>query len=57
LSAHLLRDDWVERQRERVRKAGPFGKFGMAVYIAMLVLLGHFLGTHANQPALLHDFL
>jgi uncharacterized membrane protein HdeD (DUF308 family) len=24
----------------------------MAVYIAMLVLLGHFLGTHANQPAL-----
>jgi hypothetical protein len=40
-----------------VRKAGPFGKFGMAVYIAMLVLLGHFLGTHANQPALLHDFL
>ena len=52
LSAHLLRDDWIERQRERVWKVGPFGKFSAALYIATLVLLGHFLGTHANQPAL-----
>jgi hypothetical protein len=52
LSAHLLRDDWIERQRERVWKLGPFGKFSMAVWIATMVLLGHFLGTHANQPAL-----
>jgi hypothetical protein len=52
LSAHLLRDDWIERQRKRVRRADPFGKFNMAVYIATLVLLGHFLGTHANRPAL-----
>lgn len=52
LSAHLLRDDWIERQRERVWKLGPFGKFSMAVWIATMVLLGHFLGTHTNQPAL-----
>jgi hypothetical protein len=52
LSAHLLRDDWIERQRARVWKLGPFGKFSMAVWIAAMVLLGHFLGTHANQPAL-----
>lgn len=52
LSAHLLRDDWIEQQRKRVWKVGPFGRFRIAVYIATLVLLGHFLGTHANQPAL-----
>jgi hypothetical protein len=52
LSAHMLRDDWIERQRERVWRVGPFGQFSMSVYIATLVLLGHFLGTHANQPAL-----
>jgi hypothetical protein len=52
LSAHLLRDDWIERQRERVWKLGPFGKFSMAVWIATMVLLNLFLGTHANQPAL-----
>jgi hypothetical protein len=52
LSAHLLRDDWIERQRERVWKLGPFGKFSMGVWIATAVLLGLFLGTHANQPAL-----
>jgi hypothetical protein len=52
LSAHLLRDDWIERQRERVWKLGPFGKFSMAVWIATTVLLGLFLGTHVNQPAL-----
>lgn len=52
LSAHLLRDDWLERQRDRMWKAGSSGKFSMAAYIATLVLLGHFLGTHANQPAL-----
>jgi hypothetical protein len=52
LSAHLLRDDWIERQRERVWKLGPFGKFKMALWIAMMVLLSIFLGTHANQPAL-----
>jgi hypothetical protein len=52
LSAHLLRDDWIERRRERLWKLGPFGKFSMAVWIATMVMLGHFLGTHANQPAL-----
>jgi hypothetical protein len=52
LGAHLLRDDWTERQRERVWKLGLFGKFSMAVWIATMVLLGHFLGTHAKQPAL-----
>jgi hypothetical protein len=52
LSAHLLRDDWIERQRRRLWNLGPFGKFSMAVYIATMLLLGHFLGTHANQPAL-----
>jgi hypothetical protein len=52
LSAHLLRDDWIERQRERVWKLGPFGKFSMVVWIATAVLLNLFLGTHAKQPAL-----
>jgi len=52
LSEHLLRDDWLERQRQRVLKVGPFGKFSMAVWIATMVLLNIFLVTHANQPAL-----
>jgi hypothetical protein len=52
LNAHLLRDDWIERQREHMWKLGPFGKFSMAIWIATAVLLGLFLGTHANQPAL-----
>src|ERR1700692_2032345 len=52
LSAHLLRDDWIERQRERVWKLGPFGSFSMAVWIATAVLLGLFLGKPANQPGL-----
>jgi len=51
-SAQLLRDDWMERQRERVRKMGPFGKFNIVIYIATLALLGYFHVTHANQPAL-----
>lgn len=52
LSAHLLRDDWIDRQRERMSKRSPFGKVNLAVWIATMVLLGIFLGTHANQPAL-----
>lgn len=52
LSANLLRDDWIERHRERVRRLGSFGAFNMAVWIATMVLLGAFLGTHAHQPAL-----
>jgi hypothetical protein len=51
-SAQLLRDDWIERQRERLWKLGSFGKFSMAVWIATMLLLGLFLGTHANRPAL-----
>jgi len=51
-SAHLLRDDWIERQRERVWKVGPFGKFSMAVWIATTALINAFLVTHANQPEL-----
>lgn len=52
LSAHLIRDDWIERQRERVWKLGPFGKFSMVVWIATAVLLNIFLVKHAKQPAL-----
>lgn len=52
LSTHLLRDDWIERQRKRVWKLNPFGKFSIAVWIATTVPLGHFLGTHVNQPSL-----
>lgn len=52
LSTNLLRDDWIERQRERVRKLGQFGKASMAVWIATMVLLGYFLATHAKQPDL-----
>lgn len=57
LSTHLLHDDWIERQRERVRKVGPFGKFSMALWIATMVLLNIFLGTHAKQPALFFNAL
>jgi hypothetical protein len=52
LSERLLRDEWIERQRERVWKLGPFGTFSVTVWVATTVLLGHFLGTHASQPAL-----
>jgi hypothetical protein len=52
LSADLLRDDWIEQQRERVRKVSPCAKFSLAVWIAAVVLLNIFLATHANQPAL-----
>jgi hypothetical protein len=52
LSNHVLRDDWIERQRERVWKLGPFGGISMAVWIATSVLLGLFLGTHADEPSL-----
>jgi hypothetical protein len=52
LTANLFREDWIERQRERVWKLRPFGKFSMAVWIATLALLGRFLATHAHQPAL-----
>jgi hypothetical protein len=52
LAANVLRDDWIERHRERVLKLGPFGKFSMFVWIVTMALLGLFIGTHANQPAL-----
>ena len=52
LSAHLLRDDWIERQRERVGKLGPFGRLSMAIWIAATVLLGLFLGAHTDEPSL-----
>ena len=52
LSTHLLRDDWIERQRQRAWKVGPFGGFGMAAWITTAVLVGVFLGAHADEPAL-----
>jgi hypothetical protein len=51
-NARLLREDWIERQRERMEKLGPFGRFDKAVWIATMALLGFFLYRHANQPAL-----
>jgi hypothetical protein len=52
LSAHVLRDEWTERQRERIGKRGPFGGIRLTVWIGTMALLGLFLGTHADQPAL-----
>ena len=52
MTAGVLRDEWVERHRERVRKARQFGAFSMAVWIATLAMLGYFLAHHASQPAL-----
>jgi hypothetical protein len=52
VASGILRDDWIERHRERVRRASQFGPFNMAVWIATMVLLGLFMAGHANQPAL-----
>ena len=52
VTAHLLRDDWVERQKARIAKSAQFGPFNMAVWIATLVLLGLFMGTHFREPSL-----
>jgi len=51
-TAQIAREDWIERQRERVRAAGPFRWFEMAVWIATLILLGDFLAGNAGQPLL-----
>ncbi|HEY2628680.1 MAG TPA: hypothetical protein VGI57_06100 [Usitatibacter sp.] len=51
-AVNVLQDDWMERNRERIRKSGAFGPFEMIVWVATLVLLGHFLATHFAQPAL-----
>jgi hypothetical protein len=43
---------WIERQRERVWKLGPFGKFSMAVWIATMVIRRSFhpnLACHATR--------
>jgi len=52
LASNVLRDEWIERHRERVRRAAQFGAFNMAVWIATMALLGLFLARHAGQPAL-----
>jgi len=51
-TSEMIRDDWMERHRERIRKSPAFGAFEMIVWIATLAMLGHFLATHAEQPAL-----
>ncbi|HUL95613.1 MAG TPA: hypothetical protein VLT89_06355 [Usitatibacter sp.] len=52
ITRQIARDDWIERQRERVRSAGPFRGFEIAVWIAALALLGRFLATHYAEPLL-----
>jgi hypothetical protein len=52
LAADVLRADWMDRNRERIRKSGAFGAFEMIVWIATLAMLGHFLASHIQQPAL-----
>jgi len=52
LASNVLRDEWIERHRERVRKASEFGAFNMAVWIATMAMLGLFLAHHAGAPAL-----
>jgi hypothetical protein len=52
VTSGILRDEWIERHRERVRKATQFGAFNMAVWIATLALLGYFLAHHAGEPML-----
>jgi len=49
---HVLRDEWIERHRERVRKATHFGAASIAVWVATMVLLGIFLAHHLARPAL-----
>ncbi|HUJ00870.1 MAG TPA: hypothetical protein VLY46_11575 [Usitatibacter sp.] len=51
-TATILRDDWIEKHRERIGRAEGFGKAGMAIWIATMALLGLFLATHAREPAL-----
>jgi hypothetical protein len=48
----LLREDWLASHRERVRRLGAFRGFDLAVWIATLALLGHFLASHWGQPML-----
>lgn len=48
----IARDDWIERQRERVHAAGPFRWFEMTVWVVALVLLGRFLVANHADPAL-----
>jgi hypothetical protein len=52
MTSHLLRDEWAERQRERIRKTRSLGPFNMAVWIATLALLGLFLARHVHDPSL-----
>jgi len=48
----LMREDALRGHRERVKRGTTFGPFAMAVWIATLALLGHFLATHWHQPLL-----
>ena len=48
----IAREDWIERQRERVRGAGPFRWFEITVWVVTLVLLGQFLAANYTEPLL-----
>ena len=52
VGAAILRDDWIESHRDRIRRAEGFGPGSLATWIATMALLGLFLGTHAREPAL-----
>ncbi|HLX23787.1 MAG TPA: hypothetical protein VKR38_10605 [Usitatibacter sp.] len=52
IASGVLRDEWIERHRERVRRASQFGAFNMAVWIATLAMLGYFMVGHSGEPAL-----
>lgn len=52
MGAAILRDDWIERHRSRIRRAESFGAGSLATWIAAMALLGLFLGTHTREPAL-----
>jgi hypothetical protein len=52
LASGVLREEWIERHRERMRKASQFGAFNMAAWIATMAMLGFFMAHHAGEPAL-----
>ena len=60
LNTRLLRESFLDKHRESIRKRGPFGAFEMGVWIASVILLGAFLAAHYGEmkffiPALFLD--
>jgi len=51
-TTQIAREDWIERQRDRVRAAGPFRWFEIMVWVASIALLGSFLAANVASPAL-----